>query len=54
MCFLEKLAKFVGTPFSQNTTGRLLLIVAVSIAVKGELANKTVNYDTKTKAYVPI
>ena len=27
---------------------------AVSIVVKGELANETVNYDTKTKAYAPI
>ena len=32
----------------------LLLIIAVSIVVKGELANETVNYYTKTKAYVPI
>ena len=36
-------------PFLQNTTGRLLLIIAVSIVVKGELAKETVNYDTKTK-----
>ena len=36
----------------QNTTGRLLLIRAVSVVVKGELTNKTVNYDTKAKAYV--
>ena len=35
-------------------TRRLLLIIAVSIVVKGELANETVNYGTKTKAYVPI
>ena len=28
--------------------------IAVSIVMKGELANETVNYDTKTKAYVPI
>ena len=45
-------AKFVKTPFLQNTTGRLLLIIVVSIVVKGELANETVNYDTKAKAYV--
>ena len=45
-------AKFVGAIFLQNTNGRLLLIIAVSKVVKGELANKTVNYDTKTKAYV--
>ena len=42
-------AKFVRTPFSQNITGRLLLIIAVSMVIKGELANKTVNYDTKLK-----
>ena len=47
-------AKFVGTPFLQNTTGRLLLIMAVSIVMKGELENETVNYDTKTKAYLLI
>ena len=46
--------KFVRTPFLQNTTGRLILIRTVSIVVKGELANETVNYNTKTKAYVPI
>ena len=32
----------------------LLLIIAVSIVVKGEFANKTVNYDTKTKVKVLI
>ena len=42
-------AKFVRTPFLQNTTGRLLLIIAVSMVMKGELANETVNYDTKLK-----
>ena len=46
-----KFAKFVGTPFLHNTTGRLLLIIAVPIVVKGKLANETVNYGTKTKAY---
>ena len=30
------------------------VILAVSIVVKGELSNETVNYDTKTKAQVPI
>ena len=39
------------TPFLQNTTARLLLIIAVSIVVKGELANKTINYDSKIKTY---
>ena len=43
-------AKFARTPFLQNTTEKLLLILAVSIVVKGELANETVNYDAKTKA----
>ena len=51
-CFLVKVAKFVEAPFPQDTTGQLLLIVAVSIVVKGELANKAVNYDTKTKAHI--
>ena len=46
--------KFVRTSFMQNTTGRLFLIMAVSIVVNGEFANKIVNYDTKTKTYVPI
>ena len=36
----------------QNTTGRLLLIIAVLIEVKGELANKSIDYSTKTKAYL--
>ena len=49
------IAKFVRTPFLlQNTTRRLLLIKAVSVVVKRELANVTVNYEIKTKAYVPI
>ena len=47
-----KSAKFVGTHFLQNTNQWLLLIIAVSIVVKGELANKTVNYDAKAKGYV--
>ena len=46
-CFLMNFAKFVTAPFLQNSTGRLLLIIAVSIVVKGVLANETVNYDTK-------
>ena len=43
-------AKFIRKLFLQNTTRRLLLIIAVSIVLvmKGELANETVNYDTKT------
>ena len=39
MGFLVKFAKYVGTSFLQNITGRLLLVIAVSIVVKGELAN---------------
>ena len=46
--------KFVRTPFLQNITGRLLLIIVVSKVVKGELVNETVNYDTEIKAHVPI
>ena len=53
-CFLVNFAKLVRTPFLQNKIGRLLLIVAVSIVEKGELANENFNYDTKIKAYVPI
>ena len=42
--------KIRRTPFLQNTTKPLLLIIAVSVALvmKGELASETVNYDTKT------
>ena len=47
-------SKFVRAPILQNITERLLLIIAVSIAVKGVFTNETVNYDTKTKAHVPI
>ena len=54
LVFLVKFAKFVRISFLQNTTGRLLLIMAISIVVKGELVNETVSYDTKTKVYVPI
>ena len=36
------------TYFENN--GQLLLLITVSIVVKGELANETENYDTKTKA----
>ena len=46
-CFLVKFTKFVRTPFLQNSTGRLLLIITVSVVKKGILANETVNYDTK-------
>ena len=53
-CFLVNFAKFLRTPFLQNNTGPLLLIVAVSIIAKRVLVNETANYDTKTKAYVLI
>ena len=52
-CFLVNFTKSVRTLFLQNTTKRLLLIIALSTVVKGELANETINYDAKTKAYVP-
>ena len=43
-------AKFIRTPSLQNTTRRLLLIIAASIVLvmQGGLANETVNSDTKT------
>ena len=53
-CFLVNFAEFVRTPFLQNSTERLILIIAVSIVAKGVLANETVNYNTQTKAYVLI
>ena len=53
-CFFVNFAKFVRTPFLQNTTGRLLLTIATSTVLTAELANVTVNYDTKTEVYVPI
>ena len=53
-CFLVNFAKFVRKPVLQDSTGRLLLIKAVSIGAKGVLTNETVNYDTKTKAYLLI
>ena len=46
-------AKFSRAAFLQNTTGRPLLNIAVSIVAKAELTNESVNYDTKTKAHVP-
>ena len=53
-CFLVNFAKFVKKTFLQNTNGRVLLIIAISIVLKEELANETVNYDTKTKPYASI
>ena len=42
-------AKYVGTPFLQKTTVRLVPIITVSIVVKGKLENETVNYDINLK-----
>ena len=53
-CFLVNFEKYVRTPFLQNSNGRLLLIIAVSMVAKEVLANETTNYDTKTKAYLLI
>ena len=53
-CFLVNFAKFARTPFLQNCTRRLGLIIAVSIVVKRVPANETVNYETRTKVYVLI
>ena len=53
-CFLVNFAETVRIPFLQNSTGQLLLIIAVSIVANGLLAHETVNYDTQTKARVLI
>ena len=53
-CFLVNFAELVRTPFLQNSTCQLILIIAVSIVAKGVMANETVNYDTHTKGYVLI
>ena len=42
-------AKYVGTPFLQKTTLRLVPIITVSIGAKGKLENETVNYDINLK-----
>ena len=47
--FLVNLAKLLRTFFLQNTTGRLLLIIVVLIVAKGNLSNKTINYDKMPK-----
>ena len=41
--YYEKFRIIQKRNLSQNTTGRLLLIIAVSILVTGELANDIVN-----------
>ena len=53
-CFLVNFAKFVKTPFLQNSSERLLLIIAVSIVAKEVLVNQTENYETITKGHVLI
>ena len=50
--FLVNFAKFARTLFLQNNTGRVLLIIVVSIVTKGVLGNGTVNYEIRTKTYV--
>ena len=52
LVFSCEFCEFVRTPFLQTSTGRVLLIIAVSIVAKRVLASETVNYDTQTKAYV--
>ena len=44
MSFLANFVKFVRTPFLQNTTGQLLLIIIVSLVVKGELVKENLNH----------
>ena len=41
-CSLVSFAEFVRKPFLQNSAGRLILIIAVSVVAKGLLANETV------------
>ena len=48
--FLQIIAKLVRTIFLQNTTERLLLIIAASIVVKVKLANETVNVNVPISA----
>ena len=52
--FPVNFAKLVRSPFLQNTTGRLVLIITVPTTVMAKLGNEIVNQDTKTKAYAPI
>ena len=52
MFFFFKFAKFVGSLFFAEHYR--VTASAVSMVEKGESANETVNYDIKTKAYVPI
>ena len=54
LVFTCEICEICKNIFLQNSTGQLFLIITVSIVAKGVLANETVNYDTKTKAYVLI
>ena len=53
-CFFINFVEFARTSSLQNSTRCLILIIAVSIVAKRVLANKTVNFDAQTKAYVLI
>ena len=58
--FLYKIINFVDLQlhykrvFSERLQTKHPLIIPVSIVAKREFANETVNYDAKTKTYVPI
>ena len=53
-CFLLTFPKIVRTPFFLIRTGRLLLVIAVSIVVKQVFATETANYDTKINQSISI
>ena len=48
-CFGVNFAKFAKIHFSQNSTGRLFLIIAVTIIAKGVLSKETVIMKQKLK-----
>ena len=52
--FLVSFVEFVRTLFLKNSTGRLIMIIVVSIVANGVMENETVNDDPQTKAYVLI
>ena len=43
--------EFCKNTFLQNTTWWLFLTIVMSVVLKGEWANKVVNYDTEIKTY---
>ena len=53
-CFLVSFPKFLRTQLFTEQHLMTACIIAVSIVATGALANETVNYDTKTKAYILI